>query len=819
MRTACCAALVCLWCAVAEAQYFQYLYGNVFDNAFTKVIPHGSNYYVIGRDQPTAGALTRAIVARIDGLGQLQWVARLEIASQWNDAVLTPTGDLIMVGHSLPFDTSCQSLLGIVTPAGLFSGQAFDVPGRDFFNRIVHNPVPDNPSFPYYILGAQWEPGGSPTWDDVVLLTVNAAGAIGWKRVYSNFFGSIDDEFVRDLEALPNGELIIAGSLGPAGVVFQANNTGAISNAAGPAGGSFTFIDVTPVSNGYLALGHTFPTFQAHLMKFDNTMLPVWQVQLPSLTAVRNVWQTGSSIYVSGSALVGGLTRGVVLRFLDAPGGPVLQWMKYLHENETAYSDGAVWPVSSTKVAYADGRTRPNGFGGECAFLSVSDLELRSCMTLTGNTAVAPSTLLFNSPVFNNPIIAPMPTQRSLQHYLILWQQDAPCCLEDFETNGTGSWQTLNGSISAIFDPNAGSIVLRGDDGSGPSWMYNGSTLYQGDWTQKFNNKCLCFDIRYDSGDPINAPTGNVPIFIYQGTDPLAAAKRASFTVNMPIGNAWTKVCVPVGLTNGTAYPSNQCGQWTSTSFADFDMIITGVSGIGIPLDFAGGASPSEKVFVDNFCLKECECGRDTCCLRSPFQNMSYRPHSGPNQPISCRDLAIWQCQFAVFQLSGGFQCPGGACAPMPGMSWTLTHPNLPPHSGTMLGPSFTVSIPNSLFPLPGVYTLTLAGICGNDTCHCEILIETPGCTVSTHDASQPQRLHLFPSPTPGHFTLELTAPAPAGTSLRIVDPIGRLVLEMEALPGSEQQQVQAHALPAGLYVVQVVQEGRVVGVSRFAKQ
>lgn len=79
--------------------------------------------------------------------------------------------------------------------------------------------------------------------------------------------------------------------------------------------------------------------------------------------------------------------------------------------------------------------------------------------------------------------------------------------------------------------------------------------------------------------------------------------------VNPPgIGNTWTRVCVPVGLSNGTAYPSNQYGQWTSTSFADFDMVMQSVSGIGIPLDFGigGGPSPSEMVFVDSFCVEQC---------------------------------------------------------------------------------------------------------------------------------------------------------------------------------------------------------------------
>jgi hypothetical protein len=431
MRGTVCAALGCLLCTAAEAQYFQHHYGNALDNAFAKVIPHGPNYYVIGRDQPTAGALARATVARLNGAGKLQWVLRLDLASQWNDAVLTPTGNLIMVGNTLPFDASSQSLLGIVTPAGvLSSAQTLNVPGRDWFNRIVRNPTPDNASFPYYILGGQWEGGStSATWDDIGLLTVNAAGAIGWKKIYQGLFGSTDDEFARDLEVLPNGDLLLAGNIGSGGVLFRGRNTGDIENSAGPDGVSFAFADVAPVSNGFLVVGNTFPAFQAYLMKFDIDLLPMWQVQLPPLTAIRNVWQADSSIYVSGSAAVSGLTRGVVLRFSDTPGGPVLRWMKYLHQNETAYSGGAVWPVSSIQVAYADGRTKPNGFGGECAFLSVSDPELNTCMTLTAPAAVSTSNFSFSSPVPFNPQSAPTPTIANItsQHSLISWQEAVAC--------------------------------------------------------------------------------------------------------------------------------------------------------------------------------------------------------------------------------------------------------------------------------------------------------------------------------------------------------------------------------------------------------
>ncbi|HAD12317.1 MAG TPA: hypothetical protein DCF33_07745 [Saprospirales bacterium] len=197
--------------------------------------------------------------------------------------------------------------------------------------------------------------------------------------------------------------------------------------------------------------------------------------------------------------------------------------------------------------------------------------------------------------------------------------EDCPC-IEDFEAGGTGQWATVNGAISVITDPFTGSMVLKGNDDQGASWMYNNSSDYNGNWTQKFNN-CLCFDIRYDNGNPANPSTGAGALTIYQGNDPLNFTKRATFVVNPAIGNTWTRICVPVGLSNGISYPSNQYGQWTSSSLADFDMVMQGVSGIGIPLDFGGGSSPTEMVFVDNFCVEQCS-GSSCCASSSTFNSL-----------------------------------------------------------------------------------------------------------------------------------------------------------------------------------------------------
>ncbi|HMX40238.1 MAG TPA: hypothetical protein PKD78_07920, partial [Saprospiraceae bacterium] len=113
--------LCMLLCGTVLGQNFQRQFGTQFDNAFTKVVRSGTSYYVVGRDQTAAGALNRATVTRLNNNGVIQWVRRLDIASQWNDAVLTSNGSLLLVGQTLPADASNRSLMGLLTAAGTFT--------------------------------------------------------------------------------------------------------------------------------------------------------------------------------------------------------------------------------------------------------------------------------------------------------------------------------------------------------------------------------------------------------------------------------------------------------------------------------------------------------------------------------------------------------------------------------------------------------------------------------------------------------------------------------------------------------------------------
>lgn len=407
---------------------FQRNFGNSLDNSFSKVIQDGSNFYVLGQNEPSIGALNRATVTRLDANGMHQWTLSLSIASVWNDAVLTPTGDLLVVGYSLPFDPTTQSLMGRITPSGSFSWvRAYNQPGRDAFWRIVRNPVSQNPAFPYYVVGTQNQPSSTTTTEDVVLFNLDANGTFNWKKIYGS---TGDDEFFRDLEALPgSGDLLLVGN-DSRGLIFRTDNTGNAFTGVTISGIAFT--DVARRSaGGFYASANGFGASGAHVLKFDDDLLLQWDVIIPELIGISQVWEASTGIYVTGTGIFGGQSRTVIVKLLD--NGPTVAWVKYLNSGGDV-NGGSSWFLPSSQLAYTDERVIPDGFGGTCAFISVSDLELTTC-----NVSDVTVSLVFSDPFPDGPTPptidfqdVPMGTNL-LESVALNWLQGAVCSTDPCE--------------------------------------------------------------------------------------------------------------------------------------------------------------------------------------------------------------------------------------------------------------------------------------------------------------------------------------------------------------------------------------------------
>jgi len=422
-------ALLSIWIvfllAIPGQAQFQRQFGTNLDESFSKVIQSGTNYYVLGSGEITNGQPARATVTRLNALGELQWTLSLNIASQWNDAVLTPGGSLLVVGHSLPDDNTSRSIMGLVTAAGTFSWvRSYDLPQRDGFQRVVRNPAPQNPLFPYYVLGTQTDAMTANT--DMFLMNLGENGALNWKKLY---FGPIffnGSKVPRDLEALPSGELLIAANLGVQAVIMRTDNGGQPFNGVTP-DFPFAFEDITQGSGGSLyAVGSGLQNGAHYMMKFDTDLIGLWDVRLNGVTAMRQIVHVPAtgSIYVGGQKV-----REACGRFTENIDGPSLSWIKSLNNGLVSQTPVSITGLSSGQIAYVDGRTvASGGFGQNCAFLSVSDANLNTCMSVDeSGVSISPSGILYAGPLLPDADFYDVPSSTNLTGSLRTWQQGGAC--------------------------------------------------------------------------------------------------------------------------------------------------------------------------------------------------------------------------------------------------------------------------------------------------------------------------------------------------------------------------------------------------------
>ncbi|MBK8701300.1 MAG: T9SS type A sorting domain-containing protein [Saprospiraceae bacterium] len=434
-------ALYLLFTPKAHAQAFQKIFGTNLDNSFSKVIQDGSEYYVLGQDQPFTGAVSRATVSRLASDGSLLWTKSLDIASQWNDAIRVNNGDLILVGNSLPGDASSKSIMGRITNTGSFAWtKSYDEPGgRDFFLHIIENPAPQNPNFPFYVLGGQRETSGpSSTWDDVVILNINGSGNFNWKKIYVS---NSDDEFFRDFLAFPNGEMLISGSrLNPqndhSGIFYITSNDGTL--LSGKIANWMNYPDITAIQNGggfYMASNSEVGQ-SPFISKFDQNYNQLWQVQIPKLSSISQIWEsTTGDIYATGIGLFGSL-RTVLLKLKDnSPNIPTLVWAKYINIGNN-FIGGSSWLMPTNDLIFTDGRNAPSGFGGRCAFISKSDLDLNTCNVSNETIVFTPTNLApINQVLFPIKNIDTIAGSNISNNYLV-WREGNECksCCADTTT-------------------------------------------------------------------------------------------------------------------------------------------------------------------------------------------------------------------------------------------------------------------------------------------------------------------------------------------------------------------------------------------------
>lgn len=417
-------SLMLLFSSVQIHAQFSQLYGNSSNNFFNRVIPDGQDFYLLGRDDG------KATVSRINSAGLLSWTRVLDIPSRWTDGgLILANGNLIVVGSTLPVDSSNHSLLGEITRQGVFNClKTLEVPGPETLSRIDRNG-----DGTFSIVGSQTFPG-SP--QDVFVLNVSPGCIINSKKL----IGSPGiDNFQNDIEVLCNGDYLLAGDQDGRAVMFELTPSGQyLTGTQNPF--NYTYRDIANASNcDILAVANSLGSDPPIIQRFDADWLPLWEATLAGLQTLNKIVEDGDgNILVVGQAIIGGVSRAVIVKIDDTNGSPTLSWGggRFIGNNEIDYLAGSIAIPNSGGIVIIDGREgNPNGFGFPDAFMAYTDGDLTSGCTDDLTLDIVIQSTLFEGPIvdiFNYDV----PPETMVTYSSMVWEQRDACnsdtCHADF---------------------------------------------------------------------------------------------------------------------------------------------------------------------------------------------------------------------------------------------------------------------------------------------------------------------------------------------------------------------------------------------------
>jgi len=190
-----------------------------------------------------------------------------------------------------------------------------------------------------------------------------------------------------------------------------------------------------------------------------------------------------------------------------------------------------------------------------------------------------------------------------------LWSYGQTNDCENFNTS-VGNWQTSAATItiSSAGSTSDGTPYMRGADGASVtgSWIFN-QTDYTGDLGDS-GGGCLCWDYKVFDDGAAGSPNMTPRIFMYQGTatNMTLSARFLATNVIITENSPWVTICAPLrGST--TALPANNDGAWviSTGNVADWNTLLSNVSGVAFHTDVAGSSSQDERIGIDNFCFSE----------------------------------------------------------------------------------------------------------------------------------------------------------------------------------------------------------------------
>lgn len=93
------------------------------------------------------------------------------------------------------------------------------------------------------------------------------------------------------------------------------------------------------------------------------------------------------------------------------------------------------------------------------------------------------------------------------------------------------------------------------------------------------------------------------------------------------------------------------------------------------------------------------------------------------------------------------------------------------------------------------------------------------GLVVAVDQPTYQADIEIFPNPTNGDLSIELSFPASSKMKMRVMSIEGQILLEKDAESGVSLQSIKTDELPQGMYFLQILSKGQIIAVNKFVKQ
>jgi hypothetical protein len=172
----------------------------------------------------------------------------------------------------------------------------------------------------------------------------------------------------------------------------------------------------------------------------------------------------------------------------------------------------------------------------------------------------------------------------------------------DFE-NGIGNWDDYNAVASIVADNTSsnGTNFLRGRDQGGISWLFNDN-----DFNGMPCGGQICFRFKVINDDVSGQAIEVSPrLCLFMGAVGNMSF-RAIYTATSVVvteNSAWVQVCVPIEKVLPTGPPPTGWSMSNGATGAQWNYLMSNVSGIAISTDIDPANSPDEIIGIDDVCV------------------------------------------------------------------------------------------------------------------------------------------------------------------------------------------------------------------------